>query len=167
VTGSAGGEATPAGPELRRTTMTRPLLHSEFEPFDALMRLQSELDRVFERPTGWFTSATSGRGAFPPANIFRGEDGYVLRFEIPGLPPEEVSVETQLDSVRVSGKRNVENTVGAAHRVERWNGDFNRTVQLPSDADLSRARAQYKHGILSIEVPLREEAKPRQITVGQ
>ena len=147
--------------------MTRSLLHSEFEPFDALMRLQGELESVFERPIGWFTTTTSGRGAFPPANIFRREDGYVLRFELPGLPPEEISVETQIDSVRVSGKRNVENALGVAHRGERWKGDFSRTIQLPAEADLTRASAQYKLGVLSIEVPLREEAKPRQIAVGQ
>lgn len=146
--------------------MTRSLLQSEFEPFDALMRLQGELERVFERPIGWFTTTTSGRGAFPPANIFRGEDRYVVRFEVPGLPPEEISVETQLDSVRVSGKRNVESAPGVPHRVERWSGDFSRTIQLPADADLTGASAQYKHGVLSIEVPLREEAKPRQIAVG-
>ncbi len=147
--------------------MTRSLLHSEFEPFDALMRLQNELERVFERPTGWFTTATSGRGAFPPANIFRREDGYVLRFEVPGLAAQDLQVETQMDSVRVSGKRNVENAVGAPHRVERWSGDFSRTIQLPVDADVGKASAQYKHGVLTIEVPLREEAKPRQIAIGQ
>lgn len=147
--------------------MSRSLLGSEFEPFDALMRLQNELERVFERPLGWFTTATTGRGAFPPANVFRAEHGYVVRFEIPGLSPEEVAVEAQMDALRVSGKRGVQSTAGVAHRVERWSGDFSRTVQLPADADVSKASAQYKLGVLSIEVPLREDAKPRQIAITQ
>ena len=145
--------------------MTRSLLFSEFEPFDALIRLQNELERAFEQPTGWFTGATSGRGVFPPANIFRRGDQYVVRLEIPGLPPEDVSVETQLDSIRVSGKRSPDGALGAPHRVERWSGEFSRTLQLPEDADPSRAVAHYKDGVLSIDVPLREDAKPRKIAI--
>jgi HSP20 family protein len=145
--------------------MTRSLLFSEFEPFDALMRLQSELERAFEQPAGWFTTTTSGRGVFPPANIFRRNDHYVVRLELPGLPPEDVSVDTQLDSIRVSGKRSGDSELGVPHRVERWSGEFSRTIQLPHDADVSRAVAQYKNGVLSIEVPLREEAKPRKIAI--
>jgi HSP20 family protein len=57
--------------------------------------------------------------------------------------------------------------LGVPHRVERWSGDFSRTIQLPADADVSQAHAQYKNGVLSIEVPLREEAKPRRIAIGQ
>jgi HSP20 family protein len=145
--------------------MTRSLLFREFEPFDALMRLQNELERAFEQPMGWFTTSTSGRGAFPPANIFRRDDHYVVRLEVPGLPPEDVSVDTQLDSIRVSGKRSADSALGVPHRVERWSGEFSRTIQLPHDADASRAVAQYKNGVLNIEVPLREEAKPRKIAI--
>lgn len=145
--------------------MPRSLLMREFEPFDALIRLQDELERAFERPLGWFTTATSGRGAFPPANIFRADDHYVVRLEVPGLPPADISVESQLSSLRVSGKRAANEAVGVPHRSERWTGEFSRTLQLPSDADVSRAVARYKSGVLSIDVPLREEAKPRQIAV--
>jgi HSP20 family protein len=145
--------------------MTRSLLLSEFEPLGALIRLQEDLERVFDRPLGWFTTATAGRGAFPPANVFRRNDHYVVRFEVPGVAPEDLTVETQMDSIRVSGKRNAESAVGFAHREERWSGEFSRTLQLPSDADVSKASAQYKRGALSLEVPLREDAKPRRIAL--
>jgi HSP20 family protein len=145
--------------------MTRSLLLGKFEPFDALIRLQNELERAFERPSSWFTTATTGRGAFPPANVFRGAEGYVVRFEIPGLPPEGISVEAQGDSLRVTGKRETTATPGTPHRAERWSADFSRTLQLPADADVARASANYKHGILNIDVPLRESAKARQIAV--
>lgn len=147
--------------------MTRTLTRARFEPFDSLLRLQDELENVFERPLGWFSTGLSGRGAFPPANVFRGDHGYVVRLEVPGLAPEDLSVETHLDALRVTGKRNVENAIGTPHRVERWSGDFDRKIQLPTDADASRAEASYKHGVLHIEVPLREEARPRRIEVQQ
>jgi HSP20 family protein len=145
--------------------MTRSLLWSELEPFDALMRLQNELERAFERPMGWFTTATSGRGVFPPANIFRRDDRYVVRLEVPGMPAEDVSVDAQLGALRVTGKRGSQSGAGTAHRVERWSGEFNRTIQLPQDADVAKASASYRNGVLSIEVPIREEAKPRKIAV--
>ena len=147
--------------------MTRTLTRAPFGPFDALLRLQGELDDVFERPFGWFSSGLSGRGAFPPVNVFRGEHGYVIRLELPGLAPDELSIEAQMDALRVSGKRNAESAVGTPHRLERWSGDFDRSIQLPADADPANAKATYKHGVLHIDVPLREEARPRKIEVGQ
>jgi HSP20 family protein len=132
---------------------------------DGLLRLQNELDRVLEQPYGWFESSTFGRGAFPPVNIFRGDDGYVIRVELPGLPPEDLNLETKGDTLVITGKRSTESLQGNPHRVERWNGEFRRVVQLPQDAELSKADASYRHGVLSVTVPHREEAKPRRISV--
>jgi HSP20 family protein len=132
---------------------------------DGLLRLQNELDRVLEQPFGWFASSTFGRGAFPPVNIFRGEQGYVVRVEVPGLPTEDLSIDTKGDTLQISGKRNTETNNGTPHRVERWNGEFKRVVQLPQDADLSKAEASYRHGVLSVAVPQREESKPRRIAL--
>jgi len=142
--------------------MTRSWLMSEL---DGLLRLQNELDRVLERPFGWFASSTFGRGAFPPVNIFRNDDGYVVRLEVPGLAPENLSIDTKGDSLHVSGKRDVAKAPGTPHRLERWGGEFRRTIQLPQDADLSRAEASYKLGVLTLNVPHRQEVKPRRIAV--
>jgi HSP20 family protein len=147
--------------------MRRSLVSRQLEPFDALMQLQNQLEQVFERPLGWFSTATAGRGSFPPANIFRGADGYVVRLELPGVSAEEVSVETQLNSIRVTGKRGASEALGAPHRLERWSGAFSRSIELPADADLGQPNAEYRNGVLSISVPLREEAKPRKIEIRQ
>ena len=65
----------------------------------------------------------------------------------------------------MSGKRGSSEPLGAAHRLERWSGAFSRSIELPADADLQRPSAEYRSGVLSISVPLREEAKPRRIEV--
>lgn len=142
--------------------MTRSWLMSEL---DGLLRLQSDLDRALERPFGWFASSTFGRGAFPPVNIFKSEPGYVVRVEAPGLDAGDLSIETKGDTLKLSGKRSTDDHAGTLHRRERWNGEFSRAVQLPRDADLERAEASYREGVLSVVVPYREEAKPRRITV--
>jgi HSP20 family protein len=98
-------------------------------------------------------------------NIFRGEQGYVVRVEVPGLPAADLSIDTKGDTLQISGKRNTETNNGTPHRLERWNGEFKRHVQLPQDADLAKAEASYRNGVLSVTVPQREESKPRRIAV--
>jgi HSP20 family protein len=51
------------------------------------------------------------------------------------------------------------------HRRERWTGEFTRSLQLPDELDLEKANASYRHGILTVRIPRREEQKPRQIPV--
>jgi HSP20 family protein len=135
------------------------------DPVESLLSLQRELARVFESPFG-FELGPSGRGVYPAMNVFTEKSGTVLRMEVPGVPPENIQIETHGRTLTVSGKREVkapEN--GSFHRRERSVGEFSRSVQLPADVDVARAEAGYKHGILTIRVPKKEEAKPRQIAV--
>lgn len=135
------------------------------DPISGLLALQEELDRVFENPRG-FELGVSGRGVFPPVNIFRAGDGYVVRFELPGVTPDQFSIETQGRTLTIKGKREMRTPQGGSfHRRERASGEFSRSVQLPDGLDLSRAEASYKSGLLTVRIPQREEAKPRQITV--
>jgi HSP20 family protein len=138
---------------------------SGFDPVGGLLTLQRELERVFDKPFG-FDLGPSGRGVFPPVNVFSDKDGYVVKLEIPGVPPENVTVEAENRTLRVSGKREIAPPAeGSFHRRERGAGQFARSFQLPADVDPARAEASYKHGILSVRIPKKEEAKPRQISV--
>jgi HSP20 family protein len=145
--------------------MARTVLASNLDPFAHLLRLQKELQRTAQQPLGWFASSVVGQGAFPPVNIFKRDDGYVVRMEVPGLSSEDLSIESQGQSLKLSGKRSSESEPGTAHRNERWQGEFSRSVELPRELNPSKASADYKNGILSVHVPLRDEAKPQQITV--
>jgi HSP20 family protein len=137
----------------------------ELDPVDALLSLQRELSRAFESPSG-FDLGLSGRGVYPPLNVFSDRDGYVLRMEVPGFAPEKLAIEAQGRTLTVSGKREIKTPAnGSFHRRERSGGEFSRSLQLPSELDLAGAEASCKHGILTIRVPKKEEAKPRQITV--
>ena len=138
---------------------------SELDPFGALLALQRELGRVFESPRG-IDLGPSGRGVYPATNVFSDREGYVLKMEVPGVAPEALQIQTEGRTLKVSGKR--EPTVpekGSFHRRERDFGEFSRSFQLPMELDVGRAEASVKHGILTVRVPKREEAKPRHITV--
>lgn len=138
---------------------------SGFDPVGGLLTLQRELERVFDKPFG-FDPGPSGRGVFPPVNVFADKDGYAVKVEIPGVAPENVEIQTEGRTLSISGKREVPPpTEGSFHRRERGTGQFSRSFQLPADVDTARAEASYKHGVLTVRVPKKEEAKPRQITV--
>ncbi len=134
-----------------------------YDPWNALQRLQGEIERAFDQPFG---HGLSGRGAFPPVNVFRGAEGYVARFEVPGLAPEDLSIETHGRTLTLSGKREPrEPADGSLHRRECWSGEFSRSLQFPEDADTAAARAECKHGVLTVHIPQKEESRPRRIDV--
>ena len=138
---------------------------SGLDPVSGLLTLQRELERVFDKPFG-IDLGPSGRGVYPPVNVFTDRNGHLIKMEIPGVAPEQVAIESEGRTLRVSGKREVTPSEdGSFHRRERGAGQFSRSLQLPADLDLSKAEATYKNGILTIRVPRKEEAKPRHITV--
>lgn len=134
-------------------------------PFDRLLALQREIDRSFEKPVD-FDLGVSGRGVFPPVNVFHDEQGYVIRAEVPGVPPEKLTLETNGRTLTIAGERDTKGVEGAGyHRREREAGKFSRSFTLPSSLDVEAARAEYKHGVLTLRIPLKAAAKPRQIEV--
>lgn len=146
--------------------MTRIGFRRDFDPVNALLRLQGDLDRVFETPRGW-DPGVSGRGVHPPINVFRDAQGYVIKLEVPGYAPEDLTLESREQTLYVSGKRAApeEPAGGSYHRRERQAAEFQRSVQVPRDLDPSRSEATCRNGVLTVRVPVREEARPRRIDV--
>ena len=131
-------------------------------PFERLLALQREMDRSFENPGLGLT----GRGVFPPVNVFQDKDGYVVRVEVPGVDPQKISIEIHGQTLTIAGERESKPVEGASyHRRERDAGKFSRSLTLADNLDLQDAQASHKHGVLSIRVPLKAAAKPRQIQV--
>lgn len=140
-------------------------LTTDFDPLNTLLSLQQELARVLETPST-FDLGLSGRGVFPPINAFSDRDNYVVRLEVPGVSPEQIAVESQGRTLLISGTRNDRLPEGASyHRHERHSGQFSRAIQFPDELDLGRAEAWCRNGMLTIRIPKKEAAKPRQIMV--
>ena len=143
------------------------LLHfsSSVDPASSLLTLQRELERMQENPLG-LNLGFSSRGVFPAVNIFSEKDDCVVRLEVPGVPPDQITVETQGRTLTVAGKRDSTAPEGSGfHRRERDCGAFSRSLQLPDDLDVVRTEAVYAHGLLTLRVPKKEAATPRQINV--
>ena len=136
------------------------------DAFTDLLRFQSEIDHLLRNPAESFLAGPSGRGAYPPVNVFRGPEGLVVHAELPGFAPEDVQVTCEGRRLTISGERKpADGERGAYHRRERAVGRFTRTFVLPEDRAPGQASAQVRHGVLTVKVPLAEAAKPRTITV--
>jgi HSP20 family protein len=88
--------------------------------------------------------------------------------ELPGIDPEAVEVSVEDSTLTVRGEREFsheDTDEGAFRRIERRYGSFSRSLSLPKTADADRVEASFDKGVLTIEVPKREGAKPRKITV--
>ena len=132
-----------------------------------LLNLQSELDALLRSPRTDLFAGPSAAGVFPPINIFRNGSGdAVIRAEIPGVKPEQLSVTVERRRLTVSGERTPEAPEnGGYHRRERAWGKFSRSVELPADLDVDRAEATFRNGVMTLRLPRAEAAKPRHITI--
>ena len=136
------------------------------DPSEQMKSLRREMDRLFSEfftpEPGW-----RGSGVFPPVNIYRDQEKFVVTAELPGVDPQKIDISVQGDNLILKGERKVEPSGGEIryHRRERNSGTFNRVVSLPDRVDGNRVDASYKRGILTLTLPLAEEARPRQIQV--
>jgi len=127
-------------------------------------RLSRILDGFYGRPQEDLT-----RGAWVPAvDIYsNGQHELVLKAELPDMKEEEIDLTVEDNTLTLRGERKLdaEVTEEQFHRIERNYGSFARTFALPPTVDAGKVSAQYKAGVLTVRLPLREEAKPKQIKV--
>ena len=135
------------------------------DPFDALLTLQQSLDSF--RSSDWLASGPSGGGSYPPMNVFRKGDDFIIVSELPGLKKSDLDVQVKGRSVRIAGTKSVGFPEKAAvHRRERLSGRFDRAVTLPVQIDPERVRAEYHDGILALFLPRAEQDRPKSIQIG-
>jgi len=130
--------------------------------------LQTQLNRIFE-PFARFSAhdedLVSGTWV-PPVDVAETQDKILVRAEVPGFRQEDIQIEFENGLLTLRGDRKFEKVDGVTwHRVERVYGSFSRTFTLPRSVDAEKIAATYRDGILEIEVPKREEAKPKQIRI--
>lgn len=131
--------------------------------------LQTQLNRLFE-PFGRFAVATDedlvGGTWVPPVDVAETQEKILVRAELPGMKQEDINIEFENGMLTLRGERKLEKQEGVTwHRVERTYGAFSRSFTLPRTVDPEKIAATYREGVLEIEVPKREEAKPKQIKI--
>jgi HSP20 family protein len=140
-----------------------------WEPFEGVNRIQSRINDLFDDTFGRTRAQQSAATAvwYPPVDILESKDSYLIRAELPGMKKEDLKTEVNDGTLTLSGERKVEEPANGVeyHRVERVAGKFSRSFYLPQTVKQDGIRATYRDGILEIQVPKADEAKPRQIAI--
>ena len=139
-------------------------------PLREFQEVQNAMNRVFGDNLSRFFGDTersfvSGNWA-PPADVYETQNDLVFLFELPGFEKDQIKITINEGQLFVSGERPVDEKKDVKyHQVERWYGSFHRSFVLPTSIQADRIAANLKNGVLTITLPKREEAKPRQIAV--
>lgn len=114
-------------------------------------------------------SVMQGEGAWVPAvDIYEtASNQFVIKAELPEMKREAIAVTVEHGTLTISGERVPAGDVprDAFRRVERAYGKFSRRFSLPRSVDVSKVAAEYKDGVLTVTLPMREESKPRSVPV--
>jgi HSP20 family protein len=140
-----------------------------FDPIRDMAALQDRVNRIFADAYRRDNDDLMTRGAWvPPVDIYEtGNHELVLRAELPDVPREDIALRVENNTLTISGERKMDTEIKEQqyHRIERSYGTFSRAFTLPPTVDTSAIAAEYKNGVLTVRLPLREEAKPKQIQV--
>ena len=140
------------------------------DPFRELAALQSRLNQAFDstlaRPARSEEELFTGTWA-PPVDIMETKDKTILRAELPGFDEHQIQIRFEDGVLSLEGERKFEKNDGDEnyHRVERSYGKFVRSFTIPSNVDNEHISAAFDNGILTVELPKREETKPKAIKI--
>ena len=103
----------------------------------------------------------------PVVDVYDNDDSIVIKAELPGIDKEGIEIDVKDRVLTLKGERSSESEVkdDNYYRRERSFGKFERAFTLPADVDPDKIKADYKDGVLKIDIPKPEEKKPRQITI--
>jgi HSP20 family protein len=134
-----------------------------------LASMQDRMNRMWGSVYDRGQQDMGSHGAWlPPVDIYETDDReIVLKAELPGLRREDIDLTVENNTLTFRGERRRDEGVrdGQYHRTERVYGTCSRSFTLPNTVDPSKVRAEYRDGLLTVRMPVREEAKPRQIQV--
>jgi HSP20 family protein len=133
---------------------------TDLEPFPGLKSFEDTMTRLFTEPA-------NGRPWVPPVDIVETENELIVKADVPDVRFEDIDVHLENGTLTLRGERKFEKKTdkGGYHRIERAYGSFDRSFTLPDTVDAEHVKADYKNGTVTITLPKKEVAKPRQIKV--
>ena len=139
---------------------------SRFEPFRGLS-LQDQFNRLLNENFDPSWNEASLTTWAPAVDIFETEQELVVKADLPDIKPEELDIRVENNILTIRGERKFEKKVEEKNylRMERSYGSFSRSFSLANTVKTEAIKAEYKNGVLTLTVPKREEAKPKQIKV--
>lgn len=119
-----------------------------------------DLDRLTQQFFG-----TSARPAVMPMDAWRENDTFVVEFDLPGVDPASVDLDVERNVLTVRAERPPRDFEGEQLAAERPRGVFSRQLILGDNLDTEKVTAGYDNGVLRLQIPVAEKAKPRKISI--
>jgi HSP20 family protein len=131
-----------------------------FDPLHGLRLFEDAVTRLMSEPR-------TGRPWSPAVDILETDDSLIVKADLPNVKIEDIDIRVENQTLTISGSRTFEkdDKVKGYHRIERSYGEFVRSFAVPSTVDTEKVGADYKNGVLSVTLPRKESAKPRQVKV--
>jgi HSP20 family protein len=136
-------------------------------PFRGATTLQEQINRAFGDALGRTGEESNLTPWAPPVDIYETENELVVKADLPDVNPQDLDIRVENNILTIRGERKFETKVKEDNylRVERAYGSFSRTFSLANSVKSEAIKADYQNGVLTLSLPKREEAKPKQIKV--
>ena len=133
---------------------------THFDPLANIRLFEDAFTRLFNEPQ-------TNRPWTPAVDIYETDNDLVVKADLPDVDLKDIDVRVENQTLTIAGERKFEkqDNVAGYHRIERSYGNFMRSFAVPSSFDTDKIAAAYKNGVLSVTLPKKETAKPRQIKV--
>ena len=141
---------------------------ARWEPLN-LGSFRREMDRLFDHFLGQPREGEVDSWFRPAIEVSADADKLVVKAEVPGVEKEKISVKLDGRVLTISGRKEEEREESdkekTYHIYERRYGSFQRAIELPDYVDTDNPEAEYTNGVLTVTLPKKEEAKPKQLKV--
>jgi HSP20 family protein len=137
-----------------------------FDPVAQFRDVDRQLGEFVNQGLPGLANRVLGTRPFPAINVWDDGEQLVAEAELPGLQQEELDISVVGSELTIKGERKSAADEGTSyHRRERGTGPFTRVLRLPVEVDADRVSATLRDGVLTIQLPKAEAAKPRKINV--
>lgn len=141
-----------------------------WEPFRDLITAQDRFNRLFNEAFASFFAdegLSTTQAWVPAVDIYETDDNVVLTAELPGVDPKDVDVRIEGNMLYLKGERKLDSNIkeDQYYRLERIYGPFSRSFTLPASVDPDKVTAEYNHGVLTLTMAKKEEAKAKTIKI--
>ena len=140
---------------------------TRWEPFRGVNTLQDQFNRLFNDVFDRKGEESSLTAWAPAVDIYETEHELVVKADLPEVDPKDLEIRVENNILTIRGERKFEKKVNEDNylRVERAYGSFARSFTLANTVNSDAIKADYQDGVLTLTIPKREEAKPKQIKV--
>jgi HSP20 family protein len=137
------------------------------QPFRGATTLQEQINRVLGDVLGRTGEESNLTPWAPEVDIYETENELVVKADLPDVNPQDLDIRVENNNLTIRGERKFDNKVNEDNylRIERSYGSFSRSFSLANSVNSEAIKADYQNGVLTLSIPKREEAKPKQIKV--